>query len=169
MFPLTPLARWRSMESEGFSYASQRGVSLRGKRFHILTLLLAVNYLLALTAGPSLHNHGDRRCNDVTGGCVPPTCDHLHACGEASGHSHASPCGDETASPQHGGRETRSLDSHNAECPVCQFLAQKPIPPTQVAETFATRLGERLAPSTRPGCAGEVPSSYRVRAPPGVA
>ena len=142
---------------------------LRRKKRHILALLVLANYLLALTAGSSFHDHHGRHCDELSPDCVSSARAHLHACGHTNTCSRASSCDADAALPQYGSRSTNSLDSHHVKCPVCEFLAQKPIPSVEVTESCVAPLCEALAPSTPSRCSGDVPSSYRVRAPPAVA
>jgi len=148
---------------------SERAVPLRRKKSHIATLLVLANYLLALTAGGSFHDHRGHHRSEETGRCASRPCDDVSVCGQTGSgvdvprHAHQdSPC-------RHGNSDPNSFDSCGGECPVCRFLAQKPITALEFDQTCFTPLDQDLAPATPARCAGDVPSSYRVRAPPAVA
>ena len=166
---LTPFAPSRSMELNDLLFQNKSGVPLRRKKRHILALLILVNYLLALTAGSSLHNHHGRHCDEVAVGCASSDRGHVHACGQAEGCRDGSSCHGDTASPRWDSCRAGWRGAHHDRCPVCEFLAQKPIPASQIAETFATPLRDTLARSTPPRRGVGVASSYQVRAPPAVA
>jgi hypothetical protein len=54
-------------------------------------------------------------------------------------------------------------------CPVCQFLAEKPIPTVPGEEVSAACLEQKLAPAGRLPGARQAPACYQVRGPPAVA
>jgi len=157
------------MEFKDLLLQDKSGVPLRRKKRHILALLILVNYLLALTAGSSLHNHHGRHCDEVPVGCASSDHGPAHGCGQVLGCCDASSRHGDTTSPRWGSCQAGWGGAHHDRCPVCEFLAQKPIPASQIAETLATPLRDTLARSTPPRRGVGVASSYQVRAPPAVA
>ena len=113
------------------------------------TLVVLTAYVLAGTVGHWFHTchgehaggHGDCACESVG----PHHCEH-HSPALFPSHSHA-----------------------EGTCPVCKFLAQKSVPPADVAEVTSTRVEEEIVRAEPVRRAGTVRSTYHSRAPPAVA
>lgn len=113
---------------------------------HRATVFLVLGaYLLASTVSGSFHVHGS---NHSTAGCSAVDCAHGHA-------------------PENTAGEWESGDLSPAQvCPVCRFLAQRPIPADRVEAIVSVPLVEAwILPRAIPP-AKALPSTHRSRAPP---
>ncbi len=89
-------------------------------QMHKLTILLAANYLLAVTVAALFHDHGHGECD-------------------------------------------------HKRCPVCKFLAQKPVTVEDVQEVTSTALDQELVSLVPVRPAIQVPLLWHSRAPPAIA
>jgi hypothetical protein len=126
----------------------------------IITLLLLGGYSLAVTVGGAFHTHIGSDCgtteNKSSGHC------HSHAC--HAGHTHTTPSNsrEQSESPT---LERRALpfDSH---CPICSFLAQKPIPVVTKACEHSVELRQPLVRVRAIPPSDDIPSTVFGRGPP---
>jgi hypothetical protein len=123
-------------------------------RHRSLSVLVAASYLLAITSAARFHNHGP--CGDDGGShCVAAEADASYGLAWV---------GREAGVPAVG-----ASHGHDADCPVCQFLTQKPAPACYGNSVGPSALVEELA-SPSPLCAaGGVFSAWYSRAPPACA
>jgi len=126
-----------------------------------LTILFAAAYCLATTTAAVFHTHGVGDCGScpapvadaVAGRAVAPCCCHI---------DHAEPNLPEQ--PPLGHRR-----ASEKQCPVCRFLAFKPIPADTVEEITSASLHLLLIrPSARPPV-NTAPWTWHCRAPPAAA
>lgn len=128
-----------------------------------IVLLLLGEYSLAVTVGGAFHTHlGGDCCSEKSGaaeGC------HTHVCG--ADHTHAPPA-ERTGASHFPALETFDvpLDAH---CPICSFLAQKPI--TVVSQTVvnSTDLEQPLVRVRAIPPSDDIPSTVFSRGPPSIA
>jgi len=105
--------------------------------------------------------------SEEAGRCASRPCDDGSVCRQV-GAGASLPCQTYQHSAwRHASGELGWLSSCG-DCPVCRFLAQKPLPALEVEEISFTPFDQDLAPATPVRCAGDLPASYRVRAPPTV-
>lgn len=135
------------------------------KRHRTAVILLLANYLLAVTVGAGLHVHGDRGCHRADAGCPYPA-----ARGPTeSPHAHASPCDCARAGHDDAATALGADWRHAGECPVCRFLAQKPIPSDRVEHVACIGVVAELMPAVAIRAAVPVRSPHPIRGPPSVA
>lgn len=135
------------------------------KRRSVATVVVLANYLLALTLGGALHVHGPHRCARTSG--EYPSAPRQDRAGCPAGHaSDRLGC-----RSHHEADRTGSLPGfcHFEKCPVCRFLAQKPVPDAPIeAVAYAGPVWE-LAVAKPFRRAGRVASAHQIRGPPPVA
>ena len=136
------------------------------------TLLVLAGYLLMLTVGGWFHDHGGHRFG-LRG----------HAC--SARHDHDS-LGDHSADYRHhvarghdhgrapvqrdrSGEQNLPITGDGDQCPVCKFLAQKPIPPRDVRQVTCVPLEQECVRAKPVRRAEDIPSTHHSRAPPSVA
>ena len=138
---------------------------MSAKRRRIATFLVLAHYVLALTVGASFHVHGHYRCAaeraGSASGCSPDAAELPgdHASGRAG-----CPAFQCTATDG-----ARLVCSPAKKCPVCQFLAQKPVPGQPVRPVEGSQPVEHWAPAKLIRLAGNSPSTHPIRGPPAVA
>jgi hypothetical protein len=122
-----------------------------GTRNRLVSALMAVGYLLTVSAASLFHNHADHR-----GGA----CSH-----EASSHGRHGDADDHSRHPQ----SPSPCSDDGSECSVCQFLAQKPAPTIAVvvASSGALVQDASVAPPAR--VIAGVFSAWHSRGPPSLA
>ncbi len=126
-------------------------------------LLLLVQYVLAIAAGPCFHRHDDG--GETACGHALARHEHdSHACGGSHG-CEAAPASDPPPNPTRepgGGHSHRSAD----DCAVCHFMAQKVLA-AEYAGTLAARFVAPAAPLCEPVAAVRlVLLPWNSRAPP---
>jgi hypothetical protein len=135
------------------------------ERRRIATSLVLAHYVLALTVGASFHFHGHYRraadCAEAASGSSPDAA-------ELPG-SHASGCAGCSAPQCTATDGARLVCSPGEECPVCQFLAQKPVPGQSVRPVECPEPVEHWVPAKLIRRAGNSPSTHPIRGPPAVA
>jgi hypothetical protein len=125
------------------------------------TLFVLSAYLLAVTVGGWFHTHG--RCGD---GSAAPACSSTLGAFSPDGggcpYSHHRATDSSKTPDQRGSSGGHDPDT----CPVCHFLAHKPIPAQAVVvATSAARFAE-VAPAAPAPVFADVPSVHHSRAPP---
>jgi hypothetical protein len=135
------------------------------KRRRIAAFLVLANYVLALTVGGVFHVHDDHRCAAAGAPCASP-CPHEapapHGC---CGSPRADRCEPEGTATE----GTASLSRGSEKCPVCQFLAQKPVPVRPVEAVACAELLDNWAPVHPLPRADHTSSTHLIRGPPAVA
>jgi hypothetical protein len=109
-----------------------------GMRNRCLASLVAVGYLLTVSAASLFHNHG---AADGGGCCHERSTAHAASADEHHGSSH-------DHEPHHKTPKSPSgCPADDGRCSVCQYLAQKPVPTAEVAPVGSgTLIEEVLAP-----------------------
>lgn len=135
------------------------------KRYRTAVILALAHYVLALTVGASLHVHGDRGGHRGVAGCASPAAGAPAGAQFASLFDGASPCDrhDEGAAASGAGW------GHSGECPVCLFLAQKPVPSHHVEAVACMEVVADAVPATAARGSAPVGSPRPIRGPPSVA
>ena len=121
-----------------------------------LSVLVAAGYVFVVTTASLFHHHagcdGEHCGSHSVARDGAPTCCH----GEHEGE-HSAPV---SSVPRPG---------DNENCPICHFMAQKPVPADVVAPATSSMLVELMA-TVAPACpTGDVFTAWRSRAPPVVA
>ncbi len=137
---------------------------MSAKRLRIAAFLVLANYVLALTVGGSFHLHGDASCGRGNGRCfslsgklTAPRADHP---------SDGAGC----CAPHDPATEGTLVASRQFEkCPVCQFLAQKPVPTRPVEAGACTELVDGWVPVRPVRPVDHLSSAHPIRGPPAVA
>ena len=138
---------------------------MSAKRLKMAAFLVLANYVLALTVGAGFHVHAHRPSAvdraDFTSGCshgvaeLPGGCESGRAvCCVVEGTA---------------GEGAPLVSFGSEKCPVCQFLAQKPVPGQPVRPVECSERVEHWVPAKliRPG--GNSPSTHPIRGPPAMA
>jgi hypothetical protein len=115
------------------------------KRNGPLSVLLAASYLLAVGVSALFHDHRDHG-------------DHRDRCECCDHHAHS----DEL--PGRGYSAADSVDGQ--DCPICQFLAEKPVPVVLLVAPEVGLLVQDVAAAAPPAIATDVFSAWHSRAPP---
>lgn len=110
-----------------------------------LVLLALSHYLLAVTVGEWFHDHGHSAFSSHS------ACAGAHGGPQAAGCEHPADWG-----------------KHDA-CPICRFLAQKPIPARTIETVHSAPLADEVVAPQPIRPAVRVPSAQQIRAPPFVA
>ena len=127
-------------------------------RRRILSVLTTASYLLAITVATQFHSHGHEGASD----CCGHGGFHATIAGDAAaGHSHGA-SGENHSGPK--SPAPRPADNH--DCPVCQFLAQKPAPTAEVALVSCGVLVQEAFFSAPARMVVGVFSAWQSRAPP---
>ncbi|HUT91746.1 MAG TPA: hypothetical protein VMY37_19760 [Thermoguttaceae bacterium] len=132
------------------------------KRRSVATLAVLANYLLALTLGGALHVHGPRRCARTSGASASAPLPDRAGC--PAGHA-----SDRLGCRSHPkAARTGSLPGfcHFEKCPVCRFLAQKPVPDAPIEAVACAGPAWELAVAVPFRRAGRVASAHQIRGPP---
>jgi hypothetical protein len=135
------------------------------KRLRIAAFLLLANYVLALTVGGGFHVHGDHPC----------AADSAHStsrCAYDAAEPPGGPASEQAggcASEDPAGEEMGLVSSGSEKCPVCQFLAQNPVPVRSVEAGASTELVDGWVPAHPVRPVDHVPSTHPIRGPPAVA
>ena len=142
---------------------------MRGSKRSLAAILVLANYLLVLTVGPRYHQHSwhhdGQQAYRFDESEAPPLC----ACSKELTHRdgmHSEPVFCFT-------RDGVVEDSHQNDCqagrcPVCQFLAQKPVPSRVVEQSGSGLLIETLAAVRPISAVAEIASTHCIRGPPRV-
>jgi len=128
---------------------------MRLARHNPIRLLLLGYYVLAVTASPWFHSHGHSLAEPR---CAASVCEHvgfLAGCDEGPKHPADAPHSP-PLSPSHG----------DQNCPVCEFLIQKPVPlAASDAVQYAAPVQE-LVLGEPVAAVAPIPPTWHVRAPP---
>ena len=135
---------------------------------HAATFFALAAYLLAVTVGGWFHTHGGRGCGTPGSGCISPRPGGLPGpsgfeCGCTCGHDRG------RVPPEAPGAEGPSEADQTDSCPVCHFLAQKPVPSAHAEQTTSAPLNEEVEPAAPIRLAVGAPSFHHSRAPPRLA
>jgi len=134
---------------------------MSSKRPAIAFFILAA-YLLAVTVGGWFHTHGHHGDGGPEGCCASA------ACGGLPGHDEHDACAhgrDAGRSEAPGGRIPSRSDESDS-CPVCHFLAQKPVPAEPIEPVASEEALEEVALAAPAPVFADVPSVHHSRAPP---
>jgi hypothetical protein len=124
-------------------------------RNRCLATVVAVGYLLTVSAASLFHNHGVESC----GGCCHERsmADQHHGSAHSHGPHHKTP------------KAPSGCPADDGRCSVCQFLAQKPVPTAAVTLSGSgTLIATVLAPPPARLAVGAF-SAWHSRGPPALA
>jgi hypothetical protein len=129
-------------------------MSLKNRK---LSVLMAVGYMLAVTFATFVHHHPGSGSAGCCGSCGLSSSDRH----ELSGSPHDNP---RDGCPDSKAPVPRSAD--DKDCPVCQFLAQKPAPICIIAPVVSSTLVEKVATVDPTSPVEGIFSAWHSRAPP---
>lgn len=128
-----------------------------------IVLLLLGGYSVAVTVGGAFHTHlGGGCCSEESG--AAQSC-HAHVCDAE--HTHGTP--NDRMGASHFPTLERFAVPLDAHCPICSFLAQKPIPVVSQAVEDSTDLEQSLARVKAIPPSDDIPSTVFSRGPPSIA
>lgn len=122
-------------------------------RNRCLSVLIAASYTLAVTSAALFHHHGDG-CGRHEG----------RTSAVAEGHE----CGDKTHAHGDGlpASKVPPSSSDDRDCSVCQFLAQKTVPASDVAEVASAALEQEFSLPRLMRFVSHSVAAWHSRAPP---
>ena len=128
-------------------------------------LWILAAYLLVTAAAGLFHLHGPRR--DRPAGWVAACTGHLFPCHEQDARSRVSPDGAARCVRLHD--DCTFSGAAEEGCPVCQFLAEKPVPAGRAEVAIGALLCREPACIAPVRQVQDVPSAYQGRGPPALA